>query len=53
MKMNKAGTVLLAALICVTGMTGFLVQGCSSGPADGKLQIMFSGNIRGNVAPCG
>lgn len=53
MTMNKAGTLLLAALICVTGMAGFLMQGCSSGPADGKLQIMYSGNIRGNVAPCG
>jgi hypothetical protein len=51
--MNKAGTLLLAALICVTGMSGFLMQGCSNAPAKGKLQIMYSGNIRGNVAPCG
>ena len=53
MTMNKTGVVLLAALIVVSGLSGLLVQGCNNGPADGKLQIMFSGNIRGNVAPCG
>jgi hypothetical protein len=53
MTMNKTGVVLLAALICVSGLSGLLIQGCNSSPADGKLQIMFSGNIRGNVAPCG
>ena len=46
MTMNKTGVVLLAALIVVSGLSGLLVQGCNNGPADGKLQIMFSGNIR-------
>ena len=52
MTISKSGAVLLAALICLSGASIGL-QGCSNGPANGKLQIMFSGNIRGNVSPCG
>jgi hypothetical protein len=51
--MNRTGAAMLAALICLSGIAGSLLQGCSSGPAYGKLQIMYSGNIRGNIAPCG
>jgi hypothetical protein len=50
---RRLNAVILAALLCVSGIAGFLLTGCSSAPAEGKLQIMFSGNIRGNVAPCG
>lgn len=46
-------TVLLAAMTAVVVAFGWMLTGCSSAPADGKLQVMFSGNIRGNVAPCG
>jgi len=46
-------TVLLAALTAAVFAFGWVLTGCSSAPADGKLQVMFSGNIRGNVAPCG
>ncbi len=30
-----------------------IVSGCSVSPAEGKLQVMYTGNIRGNVSPCG
>jgi hypothetical protein len=30
-----------------------LFSGCARKPAQGKLQIMFSGNFRGNAEPCG
>ena len=53
MTINRTGAATLAALIVISGVAGSLLQGCSSGPAYGKLQIMYSGNIRGNVAPCG
>ncbi|MCB1061261.1 MAG: hypothetical protein KDB65_13650 [Calditrichaeota bacterium] len=46
-------TVLLSALVAVVMSFGWVLTGCSVKPADGKLQVMYSGNIRGNVAPCG
>ncbi|MBK8131195.1 MAG: hypothetical protein IPK53_20520 [bacterium] len=46
-------TALLTALTALVLTFGSLLTGCSSAPAEGKLQVMFSGNIRGNVAPCG
>jgi hypothetical protein len=46
-------TVLLSAMMAAVLAFGWVLTGCSSAPADGKLQIMYSGNIRGNVAPCG
>jgi len=46
-------TTMLTALTALVLTFGSLLTGCSSAPADGKLQVMFSGNIRGNVAPCG
>lgn len=46
-------TVLLSALVTVLFAFGWVLTGCSAKPAEGKLQIMYSGNIRGNVAPCG
>ncbi len=45
-------TILLSALLTAV-LSGLLVPGCSVAPAEGKLQVMYSGNIRGNVAPCG
>ncbi|MBU0509917.1 hypothetical protein KKH27_13930 [bacterium] len=48
--MQKRMMVVLATLVGLTAMIG---AGCSRGPAEGKLQIMYSGNIRGAVAPCG
>lgn len=30
-----------------------LSTGCSVKPAEGKLQVMYSGNLRGAVSPCG
>jgi hypothetical protein len=27
--------------------------GCARRPAEGKLQVFFSGNMRGNPEPCG
>lgn len=45
-------TILVTALM--TALLGsYVLTGCSTAPAEGKLQIMYSGNIRGNVAPCG
>jgi len=45
-------TLLVTALVAAL-FSGLLIPGCSTAPAEGKLQIMYSGNIRGNVAPCG
>lgn len=50
MVMQKRMMVVLAALV---GLAAVIGAGCARGPAQGKLQIMYSGNIRGNVAPCG
>jgi len=46
-------TVLLTALTAAVFAFGWVLTGCSVAPAEGKLQVMYSGNIRGNVAPCG
>ncbi|NUO19574.1 hypothetical protein HUU59_09025 [bacterium] len=46
-------SVLLTVLTAAVFGFGWVLTGCSSAPAQGKLQIMYSGNIRGNVAPCG
>lgn len=42
-------------LLLILGSTGLslLSGGCTPAPAEGKLQVMFTGNIRGNVSPCG
>jgi len=34
-------------------VTAAVNTGCQRAKASGKLQIMYSGNIRGNVSPCG
>ena len=48
--MQKYATAGLVALMTLLSLAFF---GCSRQPAQGKLQVMFSGNIRGNVSPCG
>jgi hypothetical protein len=48
--MQKYVTTGLAAVIALLAVA---FVGCSRQPALGKLQIMYSGNIRGNVVPCG
>ncbi|MCC6475629.1 hypothetical protein IT157_01125 [bacterium] len=50
--MQKLTALVGLLILAIVGGSLGLV-GCSSGPAEGKLQIMYSGNIRGNVAPCG
>ena len=48
---RRLGALLASGLlICVLALAG---SGCQRAQARGKLQIFFSGNIRGNVAPCG
>jgi len=45
---------LIALLVVVAGIAAMVItSGCERAKAAGKLQIMYSGNIRGNVAPCG
>jgi hypothetical protein len=45
---------LIAVLVVVMAALGvFITTGCERAKASGKLQIMYSGNIRGNVSPCG
>lgn len=45
---------LIAVLLVVLVAAGaVLYTGCQRAKASGKLQIMYSGNIRGNVSPCG
>ncbi len=48
--MQKYVTAGLAVFVMLLSVA---YVGCSRGPAKGKLQIMYSGNIRGNVSPCG
>lgn len=48
--MKTGMMVMLAVLI---GATAMGTTGCSRPQAKGKLQIMYSGNIRGNISPCG
>jgi sugar phosphate permease len=47
--MRKTSLFLFAVLVVVSG----LWVSCGVSPANGKLQVMFSGNIKGNVSPCG
>ncbi|HEY3295032.1 MAG TPA: hypothetical protein VGL38_06320 [bacterium] len=49
--MQKRLIAVLAVVVAMTGM--FITNGCERAKAQGKLQIMYSGNIRGNVVPCG
>jgi len=49
--MQKRIIAVLAVVMAVTGM--FITNGCERAKATGKLQVMYSGNIRGNVSPCG
>lgn len=44
---------VIAGLAALIGLTSLISVGCGRSEAKGKLQIMYSGNIRGNVAPCG
>ena len=44
---------VMAGLAAVIGLTSLIYVGCGRSEAKGKLQIMYSGNIRGNVTPCG
>ena len=42
--------------LLVLGLVAVLIPfqtGCTRKPAEGKLQIMFSGNMQGNAEPCG
>ncbi|MDD5087669.1 MAG: hypothetical protein PHI18_02570, partial [bacterium] len=48
MRWNGLGTAAALAVAAV-----FLWQGCSRAPAQGKLQVMYSGNLRGSYKPCG
>jgi hypothetical protein len=48
--MQKRLIALMVLLLVVAGLAG---TGCQRAKATGKLQIMYSGNIRGNVSPCG
>jgi hypothetical protein len=46
----------LVGWLFVLGVAAALIpftSGCVRKPAHGKLQIMFSGNMRGNAEPCG
>ncbi len=43
----------MLSLVLVVPIVAVFYQGCGRADAKGKLQIMYSGNIRGNVAPCG
>jgi hypothetical protein len=51
MAMQKKTIVVALVMLIAAGM--LVNAGCSRPKASGKLQIMFSGNIRGNVSPCG
>ena len=44
---------VMAGLAALIGLSSLVYVGCGRSEAKGKLQIMYSGNIRGNVTPCG
>ena len=44
---------VMAVLAVLLGLVSMVYVGCGRSEAKGKLQIMYSGNIRGNVSPCG
>jgi hypothetical protein len=48
--MQKRLWIIMAVMLGMVAMAG---TGCQRAKATGKLQIMYSGNIRGNVVPCG
>jgi 2',3'-cyclic-nucleotide 2'-phosphodiesterase (5'-nucleotidase family) len=48
---NKA--LVGAALAATIVVLGLNVMGCTPAPAEGKLQIFYTGNLRGSVSPCG
>ncbi|MFZ5432463.1 MAG: hypothetical protein ACOZB3_01695 [Calditrichota bacterium] len=43
----------LMGMILIAAATAIMLSGCERSPAKGKLQIMYSGNLRGNYKPCG
>lgn len=47
---KRAMTWLLIALMA---STAGVYSGCGRSKASGKLQIMYSGNFKGNISPCG
>jgi hypothetical protein len=49
--MQKRLIALLLVILVASGAV--MYTGCQRAKAAGKLQIMYSGNIRGNVSPCG
>jgi len=48
--MQRLIAIIVVVLLAVTAAVN---TGCQRAKASGKLQIMYSGNIRGNVSPCG
>ena len=48
--MQKRAMWMLLAVMAASAM---IISGCQRAKASGKLQIMYSGNIKGNVSPCG
>lgn len=56
MRWSNGGFSLQKKLLWATVLTAIALvfgAGCSVEPAHGKLQVLFTGNIRGNVSPCG
>ncbi len=45
--------VLFSVLLVAASSTMLWISGCGRAEAKGKLQIIYTGNIRGSVAPCG
>jgi hypothetical protein len=49
--MKRVTYALLVAIL--VPVLAVVWNGCTRADGHGKLQIMYSGNIRGNVSPCG
>jgi hypothetical protein len=45
--------LILAAMAATLAFAALPFSSCTRAPAEGRLQIMYSGNLRGNAAPCG
>lgn len=50
-RMKRLTYALLVAIL--VPVLAVVWNGCGRAEGHGKLQVMYSGNIRGNISPCG
>lgn len=48
---SAARRLMMISLLAAFGIAG--IYGCAPTPAEGKLQVFYTGSLRGSVSPCG